>query len=209
VDIELTQGFCFGQWRIDSSFGGRYARLERNATIVGYGTVGNGVNLYGFAMGAHEVEGPGLTFSLGGRKQLHWLPCGWQAYWRYRGSLLWTDSIASALTEANAISKDPMGAANSRDKAYACEEQDVYISEVQLGIQYERCLECCPAVFFFRTGFEFQHWATGDALAQTNSFAFLHDGDLANFGGRVDAFANAHDGDLSLIGFMIGAGLTY
>jgi len=212
VDIELTQGLCFGQWRIDSSFGARYARVERNSMVVGYGTLGNDVNLYGFAMGANQLEGPGFTFSVGGRKPLHWcwLPCGFSAYWMYRGSLLWADSSASVLTEATAITKDPVGVANSRDKAFACQEgsENMYISEVQLGIQYERCLQCCPAVFFFRTGLEYQHWVTGDVVAQSNSFAFLQ-GDPSEFGGRVDAFSRAHDGELDLIGFMLGAGLTY
>ena len=212
VDIELTQGLCFGEWRIDSSFGGRFAKLERNGTVVGYGTLGNGVNLYGLAMGANEIEGPGFTFSLGGRRPLHgcWLPCGWSLFWQYRGSLLWADSTASVLTEANAITKDPVGAANSRDKAFASKEhsEDVYISEIQLGIQYERCLPCCPGVFFFRAGLEYQHWVTGDVVAQSNSFAFLQGGP-SEFGGRVDAFSYAHDGDLDLIGFMLGTGLTY
>jgi hypothetical protein len=213
LDIELTQAFCFGCWKIDTSFGGRYARLERNGTVVGYGTVGNGVNLYGLAMGANELEGPGFTFSIGGRKALEscWLPCGWHAFWRYRGSLLWADTSASVLTEANAVTKDPIGAANSRDRAFACEDtENLYISELSLGIEYQRCLRCCPATFFFRTAFEYQHWVTGDVVARSNSFAFLQ-GSINDqpFGGRVDALAYAHDGDLDLIGFMIGTGLTY
>jgi len=209
VDIELTQAMCFGAWRIDSSLGGRYARLERNATVVGYGTLGNGVDLYGLAMGANDMDGSGFTFSIAGRKPLCCC-CGWHLFWRFRGSLLWTCSCASVLTEANAVTDNPVGAAHSRDMASACtdDSEDVFITEVQWGVQYERCLCCIPATLFFRAALEYQHWNTGDVFAQTNSFAFLQGASPA-LGGRVDAVSDAHDGDLDLIGFVLGGGLTY
>ena len=209
VDIELTQGMCFGAWKIDSSLGGRYARLERNGTVVGYGTLGNGVDLCGLAVGANEMDGSGFTFSLAGRKPLCcW--CGWHIFWRFRGSLLWTCSTASVLTEANAFTQDPVGAAHSRNIASACtgDSEDLFISEIQWGVQYERCLSCLPATLFFRAAFEYQHWNTGDVFAQSNSFAFLQGGP-SPFGGRVDTVSNAHDGNLDLIGFVLGGGLTY
>jgi hypothetical protein len=84
----------------------------------------------------------------------------------------------------------------------------VFISEIQLGVQYERCLRCFPTKLFFRAALEFQHWTTGDTSAWSDSFAFLHDGP-DEFGGRVDASADAHDGDLDLLGFAIAFGLTY
>lgn len=212
IDIELTQGLCFGDWRIHSSFGGRWARLERNSAVLGYGSVGEGVNLYGYAMGANVLEGPGFTFALGGRKpiQVCFLPCGWHAYWNYRGALLWADATASAFTEANAVTGSPPGTAYSRDKAFACKDlsETVYISEVQLGLQYEEPICGTPAVLFLRAGMEYQHWQTGDLWARSNSYAFLQGGSPA-FGGRVDARAEAHDRELDLIGFVIAGGLTY
>lgn len=207
IDIELTQAVCFAGWDVDASFGGRWARLERNATVVGWGEIGNGVSLTGVAMGANEIEGAGMTFSLGGRKPI---PCThWNLYCAYRGSLLWGDSSASALTEATAITVSPAAAANSRDEAFASSDsQYMFLSEVQLGLQYERCLACLPTTFFFRAGMEYQHWNTGEVGAETSSFAFLEGVDPA-FGGRVDAASVAHDGDLDMIGFVVGAGLTY
>jgi hypothetical protein len=209
IDVELVQSFpCFCGWRLDGSFGGRYAKLERNGTIVGYGTVGNDVDLYGLAMGANEIEGSGFTFSLRGRKPIG---CsGWHRFWSYRGSLLWADSTASALTEANATTQDPAAAANSRDQAFAVRDgtENVYISEIQLGVQYEHCLCCLPATVFLRAAFEYQHWNTGSVSARSNSYAFLQGGP-PEFGGRVDASSRAHDGDLNLIGFALAAGLTY
>ena len=40
VDIELAQGLYWGAWRLGASFGGRWARVERNSSVVGYGVLG-------------------------------------------------------------------------------------------------------------------------------------------------------------------------
>jgi len=229
LDIELTQRYFFLGHQIDSSFGARYAELERNSTVIGYGNLGNGVNLYGLAMGAYDIAGTGFTTSIGGRKPLHFFwcrscndcggpcggqcarPCGrWLGFWNVRGSLLGADSTVSALTDANAVIKDPVTAsAFSRNKASASKEQETLgILELQLGIEYQRHLRCCPAIGFLRIGAEYQYWDTGDLVATSNSFAFLQGGTPA-FGGRVDAVADASSGNLGLIGFTIGAGLTY
>jgi hypothetical protein len=207
-DVELTRGFCCGGWKIDASLGGRYVNLKRNATVVGYGTAG-GVDLYGLAMGAHELEGSGFTFSIGTRAPIHFLS-GLYFYSTYRGSLIWADASTAVLTEANAVSYDPAGSANSRDRAFACTDNDerLFISEFQLGLQYEYCLPCCPAKIFLRGGMEYQHWETGDLAATSGSYAFLQGGP-PQIGGRVDAAAEAHQGTLDLIGFVLGAGVTY
>jgi hypothetical protein len=208
LDIELTQQICCGHLKIDSSLGGRYARLERNSTVVGYGTAG-GVDMLGLAMGAHEMEGSGFTFSIGARAPLHFL-CGLNLYCRYRGSLLWADTSASVLTQAQVVSAKPQGFANSLDRAYACSDDDerLYISELQAGVQYERCIPCCPAKLFVRAGMEYQHWDTGNLVAESASFAFLQ-GFPPLVGGRVDAAASANDGKLDMIGFVLAAGVTY
>lgn len=230
LDFELTQRFCFLGCDLDTSFGARYAELERNSTMVGYGDVGNGVNLYGLAMGANEIAGTGFTTSIGGRKPLHFFwchscddcggpcsgtccrPCGrWLGFWNVRGSVLWADSCVSALTDANAVYKGTVvGSASSRNKASASKDhsETLGILELQLGIEYQRHLRCCPAIGFLRVGAEYQYWGTGDLEASTNSFASL-EGTPPPFGGRVDAVADSHDGDLGLIGFTVGAGLTY
>ncbi len=236
VDVELTQKFCIGCWKVDTSFGGRWARLQRNSSVVGFANLGN-VNLYGLATGANAIEGAGFTFSLGGRRRVDWClpfavpgchgaacdvnnplacckPKGcWHVFWKMRGSLLWADSTAWALTETTAAIIPPVGAAvaNSRNSAFATKDhsENVFIAEAQLGLQYERCLTCLPATFFFRAAAEYQHWETGNVMASANSFAFLQGGGPPAFGGRADAAANAHDGDLDLVGFVLGAGITY
>jgi hypothetical protein len=211
-DVELTQRMCWHDCRVYASFGARYANIERNKTIVGYGDVGD-VSVTGLAMGANEMNGCGVTYSLAGVTPMRQccMPCGWYWYYGVRGSTLWADTSASALTDATAVvnSDNITATANSRDKAFAAgDDMCLYAAEVFAGVQYEQCLCCIPASLFFRAGFEYQHWETGDVRAQSSSFAFLAGGPPV-FGGRVDAFSRAHDGDLDLIGFAIAAGLTY
>lgn len=210
LDVELTHAFRFCTSEYEASLGARYASLQRNGTTVGYGTVGD-VNLLGVAMGANKIEGTGFTGMLGARKPLGG-NCGWYGFWRYRGSLLWADSTASVLTEANAVIKAPVGAAaaNSQDKASASKDHNecVFISEVQLGVQYCKPLCCSPALFYFRAAVEYQLWRTGDVFAESNSFASLAGGPPL-FGGQVDATSRAHDGGLDMFGLVIGAGITF
>jgi hypothetical protein len=222
-DLEVTHEFCFCDAVLDTSFGARYARLDRNILVSGFGTVGD-VDLYGLAVGANEVEGTGFTASIGGRRPLGCAACctnacppcgvdpccppsGWHFYWNFRGSVLWADSATSALTEANAVTKPPIGAAsaNSRDAAYADLEhkENVFIADAQLGLEYQWALCCVPGVLAWKMGVEFQHWDTGDLLARSSSFAFLQ-GDPPPFGGQVEAGADGHDGDLDMIGFVLG-----
>ncbi len=232
LDIELTQRYHFLGQQIDTSFGARYAELERNSTVVGYGDLGNGVNLYGLAMGAYDISGTGFTTSIGGRKPLQFFwcrscdscgdtacgdqcarPCGrWLGYWNVRGSVLWADSTVSSLTDANAVINNgsTVGSAFSRNKASASKDhtETLGILELQLGVEYQRHLRWCPAIGFLRIGAEYQYWGTGNLAATSNSFSFLQGGTPA-FGGRVDAVADASSGYLGLIGFTIGAGLTY
>ncbi len=212
IDVELTHGLCWGAWKIGASFGGRWAKLERNSIVVGYGTVGsapNGVNLYGMAAGANKIDGPGFTFAINGRRPLGCC-CGWNLYWKFRGSVLWICPEAYAIAEANAITADAIASANARNEAYACADgtTNAFVSEVQLGVQYERYICCISGIVFFRAGLEYQHWNTGDAFAEADSFAFLEGGPPA-FGGLVEAAADAHDGELDLLGFVISAGVSW
>lgn len=233
IDIELTHGLSWGCWKVGASFGGRWAKLERKSMVVGHGTIGNGVNLYGMAAGATEIEGPGFTFAINVRRPLGCgrgcgtesgcaadcgetnlcqpaRPCGgWHLYGGFRGSALWVCPEAYAIAEANAVTADP-GSAYARNEAYAVADGTTiaFVAEAQLGVQYERYLCSIAGTVFFRAGLEYQHWTTGHAYAEADSFAFLQGGPPA-FGGLVEAAAAAHDGDLDLLGFVISAGLDW
>ncbi len=207
LDLELTQRFFVHCWQIDTSFGARYADLNRYMQTVGYGQVGNGVDLYGLAMGSNSLEGTGFTASIGGTRQLH--PCsGWFFFWNVRGSALWADTMASVLTDATAFTAAPPGSANARNHANAtAAKEDVYIGEAQLGLEY-RIRSCCWGQLALRGGIEYQRWNTGNTFAQSQSFAFLQGGNPP-FGGDVTSTANATDGNLDLIGFILGLEWTY
>ncbi len=207
LDFELTQRFFIHCWQIDTAFGARYADLNRYIQTVGYGQVGNGVDLYGLAMGSNSLEGTGFTASIGGSRQIH--PCsGWYFYWNFRGSALWADTMASVLTDATAFTASPVASANARNHANASvDKEDVYIAETQIGLEY-RIRSCCWGQLAFRGGIEYQYWNTGNVTAQSQSFAFLQGGP-PTFGGDVTSTANAHDGDLDLIGFILGLEWTY
>ncbi len=208
-DLEFTQELCCYNWTFNTTIGARYADIERESKVVGIGRLGNAVELLGLATGGNEMDGAGVTFSVGGSRALYH-KCGWNMFWNYRGSYLYADYSVSALTQADVFRVgSPVGV--SRDFAYAAADNDcdgLYVSEIQLGLQYERQLCCVPALFFCKFAVEYQHWDTGDALAQTGSFGQLT-GAPGPFGARVDAFSDAHDGDLDLIGFTIGTGFTY
>lgn len=210
VDFEMTQRFCWHNHLLQGSFGGRYARLQRNSTVLGYGELGE-VELSGVATGASELEGAGITFGLNGNSPTGWHGC-WSWFWGLRGSVIWADQSAYARTHASAVVNPPTGAgsADSVDQAFALTDNpdSVFIGEAQLGLQYDKPLCCCAGDFFFRIALEYQHWNTGDLIAGSDSFAGLTDGPV-NFGGLVESSAFAHDGDLDVLGITIGAGLTY
>jgi hypothetical protein len=139
-----------------------------------------------------------------------WL-MGWGAYWNVRGSAIWADSTVSVLTDANASVKGTAAAtAYTRNEAYAFDDRGgiLGIGEVQVGVEYRRCLACLPAQFFFRTGLEYQRWNIGDLSGSSTSNAYLMGGEPI-FGGRVDAVAQADNGFRDLFGVSLATGLTF
>lgn len=139
-----------------------------------------------------------------------WL-MGWGAFWNVRGSAIWADSTVSVLTDANAAVKGTAAAtAYTRNEAYACDDRGgiLGIGEVQVGVEYRRCLACVPALFFFRTGLEYQRWNIGDLSGTSSSNAYLMGG-TPIFGGRVDAVAQADNGYRDLFGISLATGLTF
>ncbi len=223
LDVELLHNFCFCGSELEIGLGACYAAMRRNSTALGYGEVGDPsamTSLYGLAAAADEIEGMGVTASIGGRVPV-WQkicdPCNPSPqatcgiFWNARGSVLWADTSAFVRTEAHAYTKS-LGApasAFSRDTAFACSENDaIGIFGMQIGVDYQRCLTCVPARFFARAGLESQYWGTGSVSATSETYAYLK-GAPPLFGGRSDAAATAQAGDLGLLGVTFGLGLTY
>jgi hypothetical protein len=200
ADLEATRSFCLGGWSTTGSFGVRYAALDLNNTLSS--SVFSVLGEYAGASSSSRLgfDGTGLTMGLWGSKQIH--PCScWNWFFSGRASILWGNSSSYAMTQAT--TSDILGAATSVDAAYAKGGGDLFIGELQYGIQWERQLKCIPSRAFFRIAGEYQYW---DASNATRAGAFS---------GAVTpistAFAVAESNSVlfDLVGFTIGAGLTY
>jgi hypothetical protein len=120
-----------------------------------------------------------------------------------RYSFLFGNADAAAQTSATATS-DVDGFATSTNGALATTQADLFIAEIQLGLQWDAQLKCFPGRAFVRTALEYQYWDSNAGIdASASSFATLASGSGAT------ADANARDILFNLVGFNLGAGITY
>jgi hypothetical protein len=89
------------------------------------------------------------------------------------------------------------------DGALASGDGDLFIAELGAGLQWEACLCCLPGRAFFRAGVEWQYW---DANAGVSAASFSFANSTTN---SSNSAAQAGDLLFDLVGFTIGAGLTY
>ena len=100
---------------------------------------------------------------------------------------------------------DQRGVLTSTNGAAASGQANLFIAEVQLGVQWDACLKCLPGRAFVRTALEYQYWnAALGAEASANSFATVIPSSTA-----VTASSNVGDVLFNLIRFNIGAGIMY
>ncbi|MEK0425641.1 MAG: hypothetical protein RJB11_1732, partial [Planctomycetota bacterium] len=220
LDVEFLQRFCIGNSSIETSLGARYASLDRSGLLQGSGKLG-GVNLLGSAATNCELEGWGGIASIGGLIPIFCkedLEPGcyhpWSLFWKCQGSALQAQSKVQAITMVNAIpSNDKFASAYSRDEAIADWDGVIGVGMLQIGLDY-RCpvswINCQPAAFHLRSGFEGQYWQTGAVSVRSQSTATLA-GDFngSEFGGAITAKADANPEDIVLLGFFISASLSY
>lgn len=237
VDLEVTQPFEYHASRILMSFGARYAEYEQVDTLVGFAELGNGVRLTSLSNALREMDGMGFTASLEGTHPLH-LPfwaggcghdhcndCGsWEGpgcypttglfwFWNARGAALWGETKLAALTEATAMipgPNDATGFASSRDLAVLTNDNESVLGnlELQLGIEYRRCLQILPSSLVLRGGLEYRRWDLGDDGVISQSFAALQNEELTQ-GGRTTAYAQIVDEAIDLFGVAFSVGLYY
>lgn len=219
LDIEMTQKFRLRRSHLNTSFGARYARLERNAAVTGFATLGNDlVDVSGVAMGANKLDALGFTGSIGGERQLfrragRGNQNGVAFFWNFRGSVLRGDALASAFTEASASTRPPAApdSDSAQDFFSLMSTDDTFqIYDFQAGLTYDWSSGWCPGIWSMRLGVEYQHWETGDLFAPSVSSALV-DGvaGATPFGGSADGITNAEDGDLDLIGGFWGLEWRY
>ena len=206
ADIELTRNFCLHGCKNQFTFGARYAALEHHESLFARSNVDVGI-LDAYARRNRTADGTGLTFSLNGRKPL--FPCSC-AHWFYnaRGSVLWGESELSVESQANATATSGSltgnsGAINGADVLVI--DDDLFIAEFQVGLQWDFALRCLPAKAFFRTAFEYQYWDASTGIAGSASFAGIDS--TSDY--QVTAGSTAPGLIVDFVGLSIGSGFTW
>lgn len=200
ADLEGVTSFCLGKWSTNASFGVRYASVDIGNTLSSslYSTLGEYVSATSSSQSG--FNGTGITMGMWGSRPIR--PCSpWNWFLSGRASILWGNNSAYAQTQATTI--ELLGAASSTNAAYAKGTGDLFIGELQYGVQWERQLKCIPSRAFFRFAGEYQYWdASNSAYAAAGSLALSP---------LTAALAGAESGSVlfDLVGFTIGAGLTY
>lgn len=206
TDIELTRNFCLHGCKNQFTFGVRYALLEHHESLYARSDTQDGL-LSAYARRNRQAHGTGLTFGLNGRKPL--FPCSC-VHWFYnaRGSVLWGCSHNEVESEANVVTTvggAVVAAAGSINGASASVNEDLFIGEIQAGLQWDFALRCLPAKAFFRTAFEYQYWDASLGGAGSASFAGVSGvGDY-----QVTAGSFAPGLIVDFVGFSIGSGFTW
>ena len=208
TDIELTRNFCLHGCKNQFTFGVRYANLEHHESIYGRSIVLTDevdALIQGGARRNREAHGTGLTFGLNGRKPLFCNSC---AHWFYnaRGSVLWGPSSTQVETWADVTAANGTAVAGTIDTATALVDDDLFIAELQVGLEWDFALRCLPAKAFFRTAFEYQYWDASTGLTAAGSFAGVS-GATEDF--QVSTAADAPGLIVDFVGLSIGTGFTW
>lgn len=203
IDLEITRRFCLHDCWMQFSAGVRHAELEHSELLTGTALTDEAVFM-GFAGADRYTRGTGLVLGLYGRKPL--FPCSC-VHWFYnvRWSALWGPTETGVETAAAVMGDDAN--AGSINGAYTCVDDNLFIGEIQLGLEWNYALRCMPANAFFRAAVEYQRWDGGQGYSESGSFAGLEiDNDFAAV---AETFAASAAPEVDLIGFTIGTGLTW
>jgi hypothetical protein len=209
VDLEITRRVCLHDCWMQFSAGVRHAEIEHDASLNATALADDSV-LFGFAGAHRQTRGTGLVLGWYGRKPI--FPCScvhW--FYNFHWSALWgpTETAAETGVLVSLTSQDPdaVAAAGSVNGASTAVDDNLFIGEIQLGLEWDYALRCMPANAFCRVAVEYQRWSGGQGFSAANSFAGVEiDNDLTTLG---DALAIADTPELDLIGLAISTGLTW
>lgn len=203
VDLEVTRRFCLHDCWMQFSAGVRHAELEHGESLIGTALADDNMFM-GFAAADRYSRGTGILLGLYGRKPL--FPCSC-VHWFYnvRWSALWGPTQTGVETAAAVLGQD--ADAGSINGAYTCVDDNLFIGEIQLGLEWNYALRCMPANAFFRAAVEYQRWDGGQGYSESGSFAGIEVND--DYSAVVETFAASAAPELDLVGFTIGTGLTW
>ena len=212
TDVEVTRNFCVHGCKGQFGFGCRYALISHDESIYGR-SINSDPNsaslIQGGARRNRGVHGTGLTMGINARKPLFCNSC---AHWFFsaRSSILWgcnhteVESWADVTAFGNATV--PGGSAGSIDGAAASVADDLFIGEIQAGLEWDFALRCLPAKAFFRTAFEYQYWDGSIGNAASGSFAgYVNGGSAA----QVSTGSWSPGLIADFVGLSIGTGFTW
>ncbi len=200
IDLDVVRSSYYEVWKFDTFFGARHASFGIDSQLHGFGvfTTGNFTDL--FLANGSSFDGTGVTYGLAARRRLanthaHLYV---SAARRFDGANRFVRSFGGNDCK---LANAPLVGAATVTRANA--DADMYMAEIQLGIEWNYRLRSLPANFFFRTAYEYQDW---------NIKAPPTGG--AGFGGTIgevttSSFASAGIGDMQLNGVAIATGLTW
>ena len=202
TDLEVQRRFCWNNWDMYGFGGVRYASVKNNRSLDSTNSFG-GTELTANSFASQQFNGTGLTFGFLGMRPIWCDDSPFKLFFSNRYSFLWGTGDVAAQTTASSV--DQRGVLTSTNGAAASGQGNLFIAEVQLGVQWDACLRCLPGRAFVRTGIEYQYWnAALGAEAGANSFATVIPSSTS-----VTATSNVGDVLFNLIGLNIGAGIMY
>jgi len=156
IDLEATKEITSGCWSFEGAFGGRYARLEQDQTLIATSTFDTES-----AFASRYISGTGITGFLEGRRAVG--DCNVSLFANVRGSVLWGSDYGAVGGTINAARASMQNATSNT----------LCIIETQIGVEWTHPLECICGTFFVRGAYEFQQWSAGNNLGiNVNSRGF-------------------------------------
>ena len=213
-DLEYFQQFCCCGINFRASLGARYSELTRVNTLHGSGKTAD-VLLSSSSRSSYQSSSFGATMAVAGRVPLRCWGChkngtGWNLFWQLRGSILDTDAILQARTEAHAIPANGTDTtANSVDEVHVSWEGATSNGMLQTGLSYQWAIPQCNALGNVYVGFEGHLWQTAPVGLESTSQAFLEQTGTDPFGASIVTTAESNPKDLGFAGFVWGLALYH
>ena len=149
IDLEATKEITSGCWSFEGAFGGRYARLEQDQTLIATSTYDTES-----AFASRYLSGTGITGFLEARRIVGDCNGNVSLFANVRGSVLWGNDYGAVGGTINA----------NRSSMQDATSNTLCIIETQIGVEWTHPLECICGTFFARSAYEFQQWSAGNNL---------------------------------------------
>jgi hypothetical protein len=209
IDLEITRRVCLNDCWMQFSAGVRHAELQHDASLFG-AALADDSQVFGFSEAHRSTRGTGIVLGWYGRRPI--FPCSC-IHWFYNAhwSALWgpTNTAAETGVMLAVTSTDPdaVGTAGSVNNASTHVSDNLFIGEIQLGLEWDYALRCLPANAFCRAAIEYQRWSGGRGFSAANSFAGVEIDSIPTTFAESTSIADSPE--LDLVGLAVSTGLTW